>query len=89
MIGDPSKITIRLVPGDVAPRRDPKEITELACEVAVITERGTNGGLPIVDLELTDEHGRKFYAMITGRVLTGIASAVAGVNLRNHGTPVP
>jgi hypothetical protein len=83
-----SQLSISLVPGDVAPRYLPIS-KELVIQKAVITEKGTEGNLPLVDLVLKDDDGNEFYTMVTGRIILGLAAAIKGVNLRNHGTEEP
>jgi hypothetical protein len=86
----PTNITITLHPNPtVAPRYKPDETRQLELVEAVITERGTEAGLPIVDLVLVDADGHRYFAMATGRVFQGLAAYLAGVNQRNHGTPNP
>lgn len=85
----PTNIAITLHPDPtIAPRYVNGE-RQLELVEAVITERGTEAGLPIVDLVLVDADGRRYYTMATGRIFMGVASAIAGVNQRNHGTPNP
>lgn len=55
---------------------------------AVITEQGTAGNLPIVDL-IGEVNGKKVVLVISGRLLDSIASALRGVNLRIHGKERP
>ena len=84
-----NSIRIELLPSDLAPRYTLGECSELRVEKCVITERGAEAGLPIVDFQLTDGEGNKYFVAMTGRILTSIAAAVKGVNLRNHGTEEP
>lgn len=82
-----SHAKIRLVAGTVAPRYD--HGTELALDEVVITEQGTEGRLPIVDLKMRGPDGKVFVLVVTGRILNGISAAVKGVNLRIHGKAEP
>lgn len=86
---NPLKLDIKIHPDPVlAPRYDattkPLELIE-----AVITERGTEAGLPIVDLVLVDDQGQRYYAAKTGRLFLMLAAAIRGCNERNHGNPEP
>lgn len=85
----PTNIKIAIHPDPIIAPRYVNGERQLELVEAVITERWTEAGLPIVDLVLADGDGRRYYAMATGRIFMGIASAIAGVNQRNHGTPNP
>lgn len=81
-------VDIEITPGRIAPRYG-DECGALASVLrAVITERGTAGDLPIVDL-IGEVNGKQVVLVISGRLLDSIASAVRGVNLRNHGVERP
>lgn len=82
-----NKLSIEMIPGDVAPRYP--EGTELSCEKVVITEQGTESKLPIVDFVMVAPDGKKYLLVLTGRLINGIAAAVQGSNLRNHGVREP
>ena len=73
----------------IAPRYDEKDWTQVAITEAIITEKGTVSDLPIVDFTMSDGQGKRYYAMISGRLLLTLAGALRGVNMRNHGTPEP
>lgn len=79
----PNTVKIDIIPGKQAPRYG--EGTELTCEGVVITERGTEGGLPIVDFKMRSPDGSFYLLCFTGRIVTSIAAAVQGINFRNHG----
>ena len=55
----------------------------------IITEKGMESGLPLVDLQLIDKDGKKHFVAVSGRILLTIAAAIRGSNLRNHGTEEP
>jgi hypothetical protein len=87
-------VSIRLVPSDVAPRAHelskPGSVFEqVKLLEVVITERGTQGGLPIVDFVCEDADGKTLLFTTTGRLVNGISATVKGVNQRNHGTAEP
>ena len=82
-------LPIELNKGDFAPRYEKSEWGELSIDKAIVTEQGTMGKLPIVDLQLTDEKGKKYFAMITGRLIIGLGDACKGVMLRVHGNETP
>ena len=82
------QMSIEIQEGSLAPRYD-KKVTELVCTKAVITEKGTEAGLPIVDLQLVDIHGNKFYIMLTGRIVNAVSAVIKGTNMRNYGIEEP
>ena len=81
-------VIIDIVPGGLAPRYGDECGTLAAVRRAVITEQGTAGNLPIVDL-IGEVNGKKVVLVISGRLLDSIASALRGVNLRIHGKERP
>ncbi len=81
------ELSIRLVPGKVAPRYD--EGTELECQEAVITEQGTEANLPLVDIKMRGPDGKLYLLVLTGRLVNMLSAAVKGVNQRNHGVEEP
>ena len=81
-------LAIKILPGDTAPRY-PVGTVELTINAAVITEQGMTSKLPIVDLQLTDAKGRVYFAATSGRIILGLAAALKGVNMRNHGVEEP
>lgn len=84
-----SAVTIRLVAGDTAPRYEGQGGAELKCEEVVITEQGTKESLPIVDFVMRGPDGQLYLLVMTGRIVNMIASALRGVNMRNHGIAEP
>lgn len=68
-------ISIEFVAGKVAPRYQPGT-RYLKLENVVITEEGTTSGRPIVDFQMSDESGQKYFFAVTGRIVTSIATAV-------------
>lgn len=79
---------IKLVAGKQAPKHyDCKD--ELVLEEVIITEKGTESDLPLVDIVMVAPGGEKFLLVLTGRILNGISAAVRGVNMRNHGVEEP
>lgn len=85
----PTNVTIKINPDPIMAPRYGTEDRKLEIVEFIITERGTEAGLPLIDLVMIDDDGRRHYAMATGRILAGLAAAIAGVNQRNHGTPNP
>lgn len=81
-------VSIDIVPGGLAPRYGDECGALAAVRRAVITEQGTAGNLPIVDL-IGEVNGKKVVLVISGRLLDSIASALRGVNLRIHGKERP
>ena len=81
-------ITVRSLAGKVAPRYK-SNIIETKCKDVVITEKGMESDLPLVDFQLTDNYGNQYYLPLSGRHILNIAGAIKGINLRNHGTEEP
>jgi len=78
-------LKINLLKGNLAPRYT-KDTKNLKVEKAVITEQGMQRGLPLVDVQLVDEDGNKYFFCLSGQLFKLLADTVDGVNLRNHGT---
>ena len=83
-----TNLVIELKEGNEAPRY-PEGTIELRIDKAVITEKGMQSGLPLVDFQITDEKGRVYYTALTGSVLNMLSAAIKGVNMRNHGVEEP
>lgn len=81
-------LPIKIEPGNTAPKYE-HPTKELKIELAVITEKGMESGLPIVDFQLVDEQGNKYFAATTGKLMIMLAGAIQGVNMRNHGSTDP
>jgi len=80
-------LPIEFVQGDQGPHYT--DTIELALERCVVTEKGTQGGLPIVDFVMKGPAGQKYMFCVTGRMMTMLAAAIKGVNVRNHGVAEP
>jgi hypothetical protein len=80
-------VPISIVPGDIAPSYDSG--TEVDLESVTITEEGSEAGLPLVDFRLRGPNDESFMVAIPGRVITGLAAAVRGINKRVHGKEEP
>lgn len=80
-------LAIELKPGKFGPKY--QETIELKCEKAIITEMGTEKDLPFVDFVMKDQDGKKYLLVLTGRIVLGLAGAIKGVNLKNHGDVDP
>lgn len=78
-------LEINLLKGSVAPRYEAK-IKELKIKKAVVTENGMQSNRPLVDLQLEDSLGNKFYAVLSGGLCQNLGAAIDGVNMRNHGS---
>lgn len=78
---------IDIVSGTVAPKYNYG--TELKLEGVVVTEQGTEAGLPIVDFKMRAPNGDFFLLVLTGRIVNGISAAIKGVNERIHGVQEP
>jgi hypothetical protein len=89
MFDSPDKGTvlkIETIPGNVAPRYEPKDWTELVPTGAVITEIGMKGGGPLVDIQLVDREGKKYFFMLSGSIVVGLGASVNGVANRPKNT---
>lgn len=80
-------LELHRVEGDYAPRLP--EHQPLRGYETIITEKGTVGGRPIVDILMVDPDGKKYFISISGQLVTAIAEVVAAANVRNHGKPYP
>lgn len=85
---DVTTLNIQIIKGNVAPRYV-NGSTELTINKAVITEKGMQSELPLVDFQMTDEAGNIYFTAISGRLINALSAAIKGVNLRNHGTEEP
>ena len=83
-----NNLSIEIKEGNLAPRYTEKT-KQLTATKAVITEKGMESGLPLVDIQLTDADGNEYFFMLTGRLFNGLSAAIKGVNLRNHGVEEP
>ncbi len=85
-----NQVKVEIVPGKVAPRYEASDYTKLSLEEIKITEQGTAAGLSLVDLVLVDpDTGKKYFCMVTGRILITLSAAIQGVNQRIHGVSEP
>lgn len=73
----------------IAPRYKKEETIQLQCHTVVITEKGTDSDLPLIDFQMIGPDGKQYFFAMTGRIVNGIASAIRGVNMRNHGVEEP
>ena len=78
----PQELKVKIIPGNVAPRYD-ETTTQLTVKKAIITEAGMASGRPLVDFQLEDGEGNKYFFMITGQLLKMVSAAIDGVNLKN------
>jgi len=65
-----------------APTYRPPEYRGANMTTAHVVGKGTIGGFPTVDLIFIDENGQKYVAMLTGKLIQGLASAVQGMEER-------
>ena len=49
----------------------------------IIVGKGTIKGNPTIDIQLTDDSGKKYVIMTTGAIITGISEAVKGKKQRD------
>ena len=80
-------VKIELIEGKQAPKYDTGQ--EIEVQAFVITEQGTQANLPIVDIVMRGKDGAQYVAVISGRLLLGVAAAIRGANKRNHGVEEP
>lgn len=83
-----NQVSIELIQGTEAPRYANGE-KELSADKVVITEQGMESGLPLVDIQMTDKEGNKYWVPVSGRIMNTISAAIKGVNMRNHGVEEP
>lgn len=62
-----------------APSYTDGRYTPISLKTAHIVEKGTVKGLPTVDLLFTDEDGKKYVALVTGRLLVSLGATIEGV----------
>lgn len=53
-------------------------------ESCVVVARGTEGGNPTVDFIITDGHGTKYVAMLSGFLVEHLAGVIRGVRERTN-----
>lgn len=82
-----NQVSIELIQGTEAPRYTTEK--ELSADKVIITEQGMESGLPLVDIQMTDKDGNKYWVPISGRIMNTISAAIRGVNMRNHGVEEP
>lgn len=82
-------LTIKIIEGHVAPRYDTKVTKEIEIINAVVTEKGTNKHLPVVDFQMKDKMGNEYFAAITARHILCLAEVIQGINHKNHGSTNP
>jgi len=85
---DVTQLTIEIKDGTIAPRYKEDDV-ELTIDKAVITEKGMESNLPLIDFQMTDADGKVHFAALSGRLILSLAAAIKGVNMRNHGTEEP
>lgn len=81
------RTVIEFVKGDLGPTY--KDAVQAELKKVVVTEKGTNNGLPIVDFVMQLPSGETVLLVLTGRIVNAIAAGVKGANLRNHGVAEP
>ena len=83
-----NQVSMEFIQGTEAPRYTNGE-KELSADKVVITEQATESNLPIVDIQMTDKDGNKYWVPLSGRIINMVSAAVKGVNIRNHGVEEP
>lgn len=82
-----NQVSMELIQGSEAPRYTTE--IELSADKVVITEQGMESNLPLVDIQMADKDGNKYWVPLSGRIINVISSTVKGVNMRNHGVEEP
>lgn len=82
------ELKIKFVEGNKAPRYN-ASVCQLFVKQSIITEKGMESDLPLIDFQLTDEFGREYYMAISGRLINMLSASIRGVNMRNHGIEEP
>ena len=80
-------VQLHLVPGKQGPLYE--NTVEVKCERVVITEKGMESDLPLVDFVCRGPDGTSVLMVLSGRIVNMISAAIKGVNVRNHGVPEP
>lgn len=62
--------------------RDTLDIRGCSITQAIIVCKGTQEGRCTVDFQITAQDGTQFVAMLTGRIVTALAAAIAGAEAR-------
>lgn len=82
-------LEVKIVQGDIGPKYLEPNSEEITIEGVTIVERGTQSNLPFVDFRMRDTNGEFRLLVLTGREVQALASAIAGINYRNHGNTNP
>lgn len=61
------------------------EFKPVKLEKGIIVKNGTVAGNCTVDIQMTDQDGNKFVALVTGNLIGMMAAAIEGVNQRKEG----
>lgn len=69
-----------------APIYSKQDFTSVLLNEAVVVKNGTIEGNPTIDLVLTDAEGKSYVAMVTGRLLKGLANAI---EIKEDSKPIP
>lgn len=85
---DITQLKIELIDGNMATRYTTQD-KELKVDNCVITEKGMESELPLIDFQLSDGKGNVYYTVLSGRIVNMISAVIKGVNLRNHGIEEP
>jgi len=80
-----NQLTVEIIDGTLAPRYS-ISTKELTTNKAVITTQGTVSNAPIVDIQLTDDKGDKFFFAMTGGIFQNLAAAIEGAGARKYET---
>jgi len=73
-----NQVTLKLVDTPADAPTYGSETRLLRLHTCIVVGKGTEAGNPTIDLQLIDEDGREYIAMVTGGILEGIAAAVQG-----------
>lgn len=77
-----TSLKIQFVDGSLAPRYT-EETKELILDTAVITTKGMTSGEPLVDLQLHDADGNKYFTALTGNLFINLAVAITASKERD------
>lgn len=82
------EVSIQIFNGNVSPSHG-ADVDEVTLRSVMITEQGTDGGLPIVDLRCTNSDGEAVDLTLTGRQILAIGDVIREINTRIHGDARP
>lgn len=81
---DETLLNVDIIRGNVAPRYTCRDV-ELKVDNVVITEKGMESGLPLINFQLSDKAGNVYFTALSGGVVNTLSEAIKRINFRNYG----